>query len=63
MTNPYLFIFSFICHTFRLRPLEAVVRTMLARPGGTANAKAVLNAQLEAVDNDTALARTLQKKY
>lgn len=33
---------------------------MLASPGGTANASAVLNAQLDAVDIATALARTLR---
>lgn len=32
---------------------------MLARPGGTAKASAVLNAQFEAVETETALARTL----
>lgn len=36
-------------------------RTMFARPGGTANASAVLNAQFDAVETDTALARTLKE--
>jgi hypothetical protein len=35
---------------------------MLARPGGTAKARAVLNAQFDAVEIATALARTLQNE-